>query len=121
MLKTAGLGPRGRDPGVLGQLAARVEGEGQTVFELKYDDRALRVHLFRLELGTGDAVGCRQAHALPVKAERLLEVVDGEGNDVDAWLHGLISPQARRQPGPRRGEGAIVVHRGGWSPASATR
>jgi hypothetical protein len=78
------LGRAGRlhgQPAIRGQAAAGPEGELQSRLEIEERYRAV------LELGADDALR-GEAKAVAVESDGAFQVVDPEGDEGDAWLHG---------------------------------
>src|SRR5436309_2629719 len=71
---------------VLGEFATWVEGEDEPALELEDDDCARRARLLVYEVGCDDALRL-QTEAVAIEDELASEVVDGEGDDIEARLH----------------------------------
>src|SRR5438067_9465727 len=71
---------------VLGEFAARLEGEDEPALELEDDYCARRARLLVYEVGGDDALRL-QTEAVAIEDERTLEFVDGEGDDIETRLH----------------------------------
>jgi hypothetical protein len=82
----ATLRPPGEDLGILGELAARAEGERQLALELEHHDVPGRLCVIAEELGAGYARGV-DAERGPVEGKRPLKIGDRQRDDVDASAH----------------------------------